>query len=149
MSGSLYNDAHKTNTILALLASTVNKQTNKQTNMYVNVEASAWPDGSLFGGFILPSNDQSFLSFLYSNANIDNLLYMLKTSGLDLAARYSQKCEWVFQIFPFLRVIKSITRKFLRVDLILIKLIYNVKVLKSVKLKLTQVFVHMFSRQTV
>ena len=38
--------------------------------------------------------------------------------GLDLAARYSQKCEWVFQIFPFLRVIKSITRKFLRVDLI-------------------------------
>ena len=40
--------------------------------------------------------------------------------GLDLAACYSQKCEWVFQIFPFLRVIKSITRKFLRVDLILI-----------------------------
>ena len=31
---------------------------------------------------------------------------------------YSQKCEWVFQIFPFLRVIKSITCKFLRVDLI-------------------------------
>ena len=43
---------------------------------------------------------------------------LLVTSGLDLAARYSQKCEWVFQIFPFLRVIKSITRKFLRVDLI-------------------------------
>ena len=39
-------------------------------------------------------------------------------SGLDLAPRYSQKCKWVFQIFPFLRVIKSITRKFLRVDLI-------------------------------
>ena len=75
MSGSLYNDAYETNTILALLASRV----NKQINMYVNVEASAWPDGSLFDGFILPSNDQSFLSFLYSNANIDNLLYMLKT----------------------------------------------------------------------
>ena len=71
------------------------------------------------------------------------------TTGLDLAARYSQKCEWLFQIFPFLRVIKSITRKFLRVDLIHIRLIYNVKVLKSVKLKLTQVFLHIFSPQIV
>ena len=70
-------------------------------------------------------------------------------SGLDLAACYLQKYEWVFQIFPFLRVIKSITRLFLRVDLILIRLIYNVKVLKSVKLKLTQVFLHIFSQQIV
>ena len=69
--------------------------------------------------------------------------------GLDLATRYSQKSEWVFQIFPFLRVIKSITRKFPQVDLILIKLIYNVKVLKSVKLKLTQVFLPIFSLQIV
>ena len=69
----------------------------------------------------------------------------LPLPGLDLAARYSQKCEWVFQIFPVLQERKSITCKFLRVDLILIKLIYNVKVLKSVKLKLTQVFLHIFS----
>ena len=53
-----------------------------------------------------------------------------------------------FSIFAS-TVIKSITRKFLRVDLILIKLIYNVKVLKSVKLKLTQVFLHIFSQQIV
>ena len=77
------------------------------------------------------------------------LTFLECVSGLDLAACCSQKCEWVFQIFPFLQVIKSITRKFLRVDLILIKLIYNVKVLKSVKLKLTQVFLHIFSRQIV
>ena len=79
--------------------------------------------------------------------NIQTERLLIHNSGFDLAARYSQKCAWVFQIFPLLRVIKSITRKFLRVDLILIKLIYNVKVLKSAKLKLTQVFLHIFSRQ--
>ena len=47
------------------------------------------------------------------------VMVMNEKAGLDLAARYLQKCKWVFQILPFLQVIKSITCKFLRVDLIL------------------------------
>ena len=49
-----------------------------------------------------------FVSITFSSVNItENVVGKtnLKHLGLDLAACYSQKCEWVFQIFPFLQVI--------------------------------------------
>ena len=46
--------------------------------MNVNVKPSARPDGSLFGGFVLPSDDQSLLFFPYSNASMNKLSYLFK-----------------------------------------------------------------------